>query len=41
MLRVTGAEPYKLNDKLKVIVSANELAQIAKSINLVRETDEN
>ena len=39
-LREIGIEPYKSNDKLKVKVSAKELAQIAKSRNWVHETDE-
>ena len=39
-LREIGIEPYKSNDKLKIKVSAKELAQIAKSFNWVHETDE-
>ena len=39
-LREIGIEPYKSNDKLKIKVSADELAQIAKSHNWVHETDE-
>jgi phage/plasmid-associated DNA primase len=39
-LREIGIEPYKSNDKLKVKVSAKDLAQIAKTHNWVHETDE-
>ena len=39
-LREIGIEPYKSNDKLKIKVSAKDLAQIAKSFNWVHETDE-
>jgi hypothetical protein len=39
-LREVGIEPYKSNDKLKIKVTAKELAQIAKSHNWVHETDE-
>ena len=39
-LREIGIEAYKSNDKLKIKVSADELAQIAKSHNWVHETDE-
>jgi hypothetical protein len=39
-LREIGIEPYKSNDKLKVKVSAKDLAQIAKTHNWVHEVDE-
>ena len=39
-LREIGIEPYKSNDKLKIKMSAKELAQIAKNHNWVHETDE-
>ena len=39
-LREIGIEPYKSNDKLKIKMSAKELAQIAKNHNWVHEVDE-
>jgi molecular chaperone GrpE (heat shock protein) len=39
-IKEIGIEPYKSNDKLKIKVSAKDLAQIAKSFNWVHETDE-